>query len=174
VLIETRNLLAAELAGRSAAELAEHPGGEAQRWNARQVVEHLLATWRLTTHGMEDRLSKGRPLLTRPTPGQRFWQWVICNLGYFPPRREAPGATRPPAAEAEATMSGDELIAHLTTVIEAMDAAIERMEPFAAGRVALTHMVLGPLTVRQWRRFHRVHARHHARQMRAAVGGAAN
>jgi DinB superfamily len=168
VLIETRDLLAKELAGRTADEVSRHPGGDAKRWNAQQVIGHLGNTWELMSKGMADRLAKGRQLQTRPTLLLRFWQFLICDLGYFPPGREAPSPTLPPA-EAAATLDGDAIVAQIHARLEAMDAVLERMEPFAAGQVALTHMVLGPLTVAQWRRFHRTHARHHAKQIRAAL-----
>jgi len=171
-LEQTRDLLAAELAGRTAEQVSRHPAGDAARWNAQQVIEHLSATWRLTTDGLEDRLRKGRPLQTHATWKQRWAQWMVCNLGYFPPRRQAPGATRPPA-ELGTAVDGDALVARIGAELETMDGGLTRMEPVAAGGAALTHMVLGPLTVAQWRRFHRVHARHHAKQIHAALADGA-
>lgn len=169
VLNQTRDMLAKALAGHTAEQLARHPAGDGARWSACQVMEHLRATWRLTTAGLEDRLRKGRPLQTRPTLSQRWRQVVICDLGFFPRGREAPPPTRPAAAPSP-EMDGDALIACMHEDLAALDGALNRMEPAAGGKVALTHMMLGPLTVSQWRRFHRVHARHHLRQISAALG----
>ena len=34
----------------------------------------------------------------------------------------------------------------------------------------LDHPILGPLTAEQWRKFHWIHGRHHARQIRERMG----
>ncbi len=132
------------------------------------MIEHLSTTWLLTADAMEDRLRKERPVQTRRTPKQRVAQFMVCDLGYFPRGREAPSITKP-AAETASPLDGNDLVTRIGTILAAMDSALDRMEPVAAGKVALTHPVLGPLTVAQWRKFHRVHARHHAGQIRAAI-----
>ena len=67
LLDQIRESLAAPLAGCSAEQLSRHPDNDPARWSARQVIEHLSATWCSTTNGIEDRLQKDRPLRTRPT-----------------------------------------------------------------------------------------------------------
>ncbi|HEY1994272.1 MAG TPA: DUF1569 domain-containing protein, partial [Edaphobacter sp.] len=62
-------------------------------------------------------------------------------------------------------------IARFSATLAAMDRTLNRIEPQSKGAPVLTHFLLGPLNVRQWRRFHRVHARHHARQIEDAVRG---
>jgi hypothetical protein len=37
---------------------------------------------------------------------------------------------------------------------------------FGSATKILDHPILGPLTAEQWRKFHWVHGRHHARQIR--------
>jgi hypothetical protein len=50
--------------------------------------------------------------------------------------------------------------------LAAMDDFITRCETrFGRSTRILDHPVLGPLTARQWRRFHWVHARHHMKQI---------
>lgn len=169
LLDQTRDLLAAPLAGSSAEQLARHPAGDPTRWNAQQIVEHLCATWRSTIGGMEDRLQKGRPLLTRPTFTQRYRQLAVCEFGFLPKKREAPAAVRP--KDALGTLTGDELIVRFSATLAAMDDVLNRIEPRAQNAPVLTHFLLGPLSVRQWRRFHRVHARHHAAQIVRAIRG---
>ncbi|MGI8771135.1 MAG: DinB family protein [Acidobacteriaceae bacterium] len=171
----TRALLTSPLAGVSCQAVAKHPGGRAECWNAQQVVEHLCATWRLTTAGIEDRLRKGRPLQTRPTLMHRVHQFTVCRLGLFPHGREAPEAVRPPI-ELPAGMDGDRLIAQIASTLQAMDTALARIEADAStggevGAAVLTHHILGPLSVAQWRRFHCVHTRHHVPQIRKAFQG---
>ena len=53
------------------------------------------------------------------------------------------------------------------TALAAMDVALDEAELRFGPRVRLMdHPVLGPLTIDQWRTFHWVHTRHHARQIR--------
>jgi hypothetical protein len=170
LLDQTRELLAAPLAGCSAEQLARHPAGDPARWSAWQVIEHLSATWRSTTNGIEDRLQKSRPLRTRPTLAQRSMQFAVCECGYFPKGREAPLPVQPAEASGE-PLSGDELIARFSATLAAMDSMLNRIEPQAKNKPVLTHFRLGPMTVRQWRRFHRVHARHHVAQIERAIRG---
>ena len=172
LLNQTRDLLAAPLAGCSAEQVARHPAGDPARWSARQLVEHLCVTWRSTISGIEDRLEKGRPLRTRPTFAQRCKQLAVCEFGFLPRRREAPPAVRPSDDALGTPLTGDELIARFSATLAAMDDVLNRIEPQAKDAPVLTHFLLGPLNVRQWRRFHRAHARHHAAQIERAIRGA--
>src|ERR1700744_5145742 len=113
LLDQTRELLAVSLAGCSTEQLARHPAGDPTRWNARQVIEHLCATWHSTTGGIEDRLQKGRPLRTRPTLAQRCRQLAVCEFGFLPKRRTAPPAVLPKDAPG-VLLTGDELIGHFS------------------------------------------------------------
>lgn len=167
LLDEIRELLSAPLAGCSAEQLARHPADDPARWSAQQVVEHLIATWRATSAGIEDRLKKGRPLKTRPTLRQRALQLLICDIGYFPKGRSAPPLVQP--APEQPPVTGDELIARLTATLAAMDSMLNRIEPEARGAPVLNQGLLGPLNVERWRRFHRIHARHHVAQIECAV-----
>jgi DinB superfamily len=171
LLDEIRELVSAPLAGRSVEQVVRHPAGDPARWSAQQVVEHLAATWRSTTSGIEDRLRKGRPLLTRPTLAQRVMQLAVCKCGYFPQARKAPLAVQPGETSGE-PLAGDELIARFSATLAAMDSMLNRIEPQSKNAPVLTHFLLGPLSVERWRRFHRTHARHHARQIERAIRSA--
>jgi hypothetical protein len=60
------------------------------------------------------------------------------------------------------------LISQAETAIRSLDrkiAAAEKM--FGPHCRAINHMVLGPLSAMQWRRFHLVHGRHHIKQIQA-------
>jgi DinB superfamily len=170
LLDQTRELLAAPLAGCSAEQISRHPDGDSTRWSAQQVIEHLSATWRMTTRGIEDRLQKGRPLRTRPTLAQHCKQFAVCKLGFFPKKRDAPSPVQPREVSPE-PLTGDELIARFSATLAAMDSMLNRIEPQAKGTPVLTHFLLGPMNVRQWRVFHRAHARHHAAQIERAIRG---
>jgi hypothetical protein len=169
LLDQTRELLAASLAGCSAEQVGRHPGGDPARWSPQQVIEHLSATWRSTANGIEDRLQKNRPLRTRPTLAQHCKRLAVCECGFFPKRRKAPPAVQP-SQQAE-PLSGDALIARFSETLTAMDRMLNQIEPQAKNAPVLTHFLLGPLNVRQWRRFHAVHARHHVKQIERAIHG---
>jgi DinB superfamily len=171
LLDQTRELLAVPLAGCSAEQLARHPAGDLTRWNAQQIMEHLCITWHSTTGGIEDRLQKGRPLRTRPTLAQSCKQLAVCEFGFLPKRRAAPPAVLPVNTPGM-PLTGDELTVRFSATLAAMDEVLSRIEPQAKDAPVLTHFLLGPLSVRQWRRFHRVHARHHAAQIERAIHGA--
>lgn len=166
LLDEIRDMLAAPLAGSSADELARHPAGDPSRWSAQQVIEHLIATWRMTAAGIEDRVRKARPLKTHPTLRQHALQILICEFGYFPTGGSAPEAVRPAV---QPPVSGDQLIARINEALGTMDAMLAHIEPEAHGAPILNQGLLGPLNVRQWRRFHRAHARHHVDQIERAI-----
>ena len=168
LLDQIRELLATPLAGCSADQLARHPAGDPSCWSGQQVIEHLIATWRMTIAGIEDRIRKGRPLKTRPTLRQRALQLLICELGYFPTGSAAPEASRPAV---QSPISGDQLIARMSEALDTMDTMLARIEPQARGAPVLNQGLLGPLNVRQWRRFHRAHARHHVAQIKRAIRG---
>jgi hypothetical protein len=171
LLDEIRERVSAPLAGCSAEQVARHPAGDPARWSAQQIVEHLSATWRSTTSGIEDRLRKRRPLLTRPTLVQRSMQLAVCECGYFPKARKAPPAVQPGAVSGE-LLSGDELIARFSATLAAMDSTLNRIETQSKNAPVLTHFLLGPLSAQRWRRFHRTHARHHTRQIERAIRSA--
>jgi hypothetical protein len=170
LLDQIRELLAAPLAGRSAEQTGRHPANDPTRWSAHQVIEHLSVTWRSTANGIEDRLLKDRPLRTRPTFAQRCMQLAVCECGFFPKGRKAPLPVQPGEAKDE-FLSGDELIAHFSATLATMDLMLSRIEPQSKKAPVLTHFLLGPLNVQQWRRFHRVHARHHVAQIERAIRG---
>ena len=95
-------------------------------------------------------------------------QLTICECGYFPKGRKAPPAVQP-GETTGLPLNGDELIADFSSVLATMDQLLNQIEMRAKNAPVLTHLLLGPLNVRQWRRFHRVHARHHVAQLERAI-----
>jgi hypothetical protein len=168
-LAQIRVLLADELTGATAEQLARHPDADSARWSAQQVIEHLMSSRRLTAASVEERLGK-RMLQTRATLGQRVGQIAVCECGYFPRGRKSPAAVMPKEDGAVA-ISGNALVQQVSEQLTDMSSVLDRMEVQAGGADVLTHPVLGPLSVRRWRRFHLVHARHHLQQIRDALQG---
>jgi Protein of unknown function (DUF1569) len=85
---------------------------------------------------------------------------MLVECGHFPRGRKAPKQVIPRGMPAEA------IVAEIGPQIAAMDALITQCEArYGARKKVLDHPVLGPLTTRQWRKFHWVHGRHHAKQI---------
>jgi len=131
------------------------------KWSAAEVIEHLSLTYSGTARSMQKVLEAGAPTATPRKLKQRLAIWWITRLGRFPEGRQSPEQVRP---KGETGPPG----AVLTTALEnlsKMDAAIADCER-RFGSVCLSdHPVLGALNGTQWRKFHSVHARHHAAQI---------
>ena len=146
-----------------------HPNSLAYKWNAQEVVEHLVLGYRQTSSALETRLSKGR--LSRNQ--KRTWlQWslqlMILSFGKLPTGVPAPEETTPVAGRF-AAMDGQQLGDLLRGEIDTMDNLLDACRrKFGMDRVAV-HPFLGPLRVDQWRRFHVVHGLHHLIQLRSVV-----
>jgi Protein of unknown function (DUF1569) len=153
-----RKALADAVGEMSTEQLIWHPPG---KWCAAEVLEHLYLTYTGTIKGFERVLDAGKPLVTITTVQQRWGTWVVVGFGHLPTGRKAPKMTEPRGFLPEKVR--DEMEAK----IAAMDEIIARCEEqMGCGVKVLDHPILGPLTAAQWRKFHRVHGRHHAKQIR--------
>jgi len=86
--------------------------------------------------------------------------FVVTGLGYLPNGRKAPERTQPRG------MLPDEITREIGPQISVMDDLITQCEArFGKRSRVLDHPFLGPLTARQWRKFHWVHGRHHMKQI---------
>lgn len=152
------------LAGATPADLAKGPAG---KWNSGQILEHLYLTYRNTNKGIARCLEKGTPLVTRATLTHRVGTVLVVNFGYLPSGRKAPERTTPRG------ISPDEVVNVIFPEIRLMDSGFAELETkFGTKTKVLDHPLLGPLTAKQWRKFHLVHGRHHARQIRQRMGRA--
>lgn len=146
-----------------------HPGGNPLRWNAQQVVEHLVLTYRLSSTALANRLEKRRPTAARCTLLEWWLQMIVLSLGHMPKGVPAPAATVPKPSP---PLNGHELAWKLSTEAEKMDELLSRCRlEFGLERVA-SHIVMGPLRVDQWRRFHAIHGLHHLEQIRSILQAA--
>jgi len=143
--------------GMTIEDLTRHPEG---KWNTAEVLEHLYLTYTGTVKGFERCLKAGKPMATSPTLKQRLATTLVVRLGYMPGGRKSPNNTRPQGVLAEKVMTD------IGPRIVAMDDLIGRCEERYGRRTKLLdHPILGPLTGRQWRKFHWVHGRHHVKQI---------
>ena len=130
------------------------------KWSAAEVLEHLYLTYTGTQKAFERCLKAGKPLAGTPTFKQRVSATAVTEFGYFPKGRKSPDPVTPKG------MSAEEVVAVIGPQIANMDRALPQCEERYRSRIkVLDHPVLGPLTTRQWRRFHLIHGRHHVKQI---------
>src|SRR5271170_1465249 len=156
---------ARELRPFPAEALEIHPQGNPNRWNARQIVEHLVLTYKSSGSVLRQRLDKGRPTLARPTVKQRVPQFVLLGLGFMPSGRPAPASVRPGPVP-DPVLDGMAQAALFRSELQRMDDLLEECEKRFGKQQMATHQILGPLSAKQWRRFHVVHAKHHLKQIK--------
>jgi hypothetical protein len=142
-------------------ELARHPGGNADgKWCVAEVLEHLYLTYTGTIKGCERCLQAGKPLAGPITLKQRARITLVVKLSYLPNGRKAPERTTPKG------MSPEKVVAEIGAAIVTMGELLAQCEArYGARTRVLDHPILGPLTARQWRKFHWVHGRHHVKQI---------
>jgi|SRR5271165_5460518 len=146
------------LRGSTLADLARGPVG---KWNSAQILEHLYLTYANTNKGIAKCLQTGAPLATAATMKHRVKTFVVVSLGYLLGGAQAPERAIPKG------MRPEEVRQSIFVEIERMDAGLDDCErKFGSGTRIMDHPILGPLTAKQWRKFHWVHGRHHARQIR--------
>jgi len=158
-LQQLRAAIAASIEGMSREQLSWSMPG---KWNTAQVLEHLFLTYTGTIKGCERCLETGKPLADSPSLRQRVAAAVIVHGGYMPRGAQAPERSRPKGTPLESVLT--ELGPKLAT----MDDLLRQCEArYGKSTPLMNHPILGPLTGRQWRRFHWVHGRHHVKQILA-------
>ena len=165
ILQQLHNEIANSVNGLDSAQTQLTPSASSEKWNIQQIVQHLCLTYAFTETAVETRLSKGTPTSAKPTLRQRTGQYFLTTLGIFPRGREAPERVAPPQIVSPA--SGSDLALYSADHLARLDRLFNQAEAlFGPGR-CISHMILGPLSIHQWRRFHLVHGRHHIKQIRA-------
>jgi hypothetical protein len=138
-------------------ELTRRPEG---KWSVAEVLEHLYLTYTGTQKAFDRCLKAGKPLGGAPTFKQRVATMAVTKFGYFPEGRKSPDHALPKGISAE------KVVAEIGPQITAMARIIAQCEERYGSRVkVLDHPILGPLTARQWRKFHLAHGRHHVKQI---------
>ncbi|MGH9546675.1 MAG: DUF1569 domain-containing protein [Terriglobales bacterium] len=149
--------IASATGGMTADELTRHAEG---KWCVAEILEHLYLTYTGTQKAFERCLKAGKPLAGVPTFKQRVAATAVTDFGYFPKGRKSPDQVLPRG------MSVEKVVADIGPQIAAMDKVIAQCEQRYGSRIkVLDHPVLGPLTAKQWRKFHLVHGRHHVKQI---------
>jgi len=142
--------------GMSEKELEWHPEA---KWSAAEMLEHLYLTYTGTIKGFERVLETGKPLATAASLKQGLQGLVVFGFNYMPSGRKSPSQTVPRGLNAE------KVRAEISEKIAAMGELIRESEQRFGKQKVLSHPILGPLSAKQWRRFHLIHGRHHVKQI---------
>lgn len=165
LFLQLEQTLTGPLQSLDAQQTQLHPIAHSDKWTIQQITEHLLLTYRSTCGAVESRLDKGHPTAARSTVKQRLAQFTLITCGFFPEGRPSPAMVTPePTIE---PLTGPQFLEQLHQALTAMDTVFDQAQATFGNQPAISHQILGPLSVRQWRRFHLVHARHHAKQIAA-------
>jgi hypothetical protein len=138
-------------------QLSWHPEG---KWSSANILEHLSRAFAGTVKGFDRTLKAGKVECRTCTLREQLLILAVARVGFFPPGRKSPTAVEPQGMAPQQAMR--EIRANLAAV-DKLSAECE--QKFGPVKI-LVHPVLGPLTPREWRKFHFVHTRHHMKQIR--------
>ena len=157
--------MTASVAGMTAAQLDWHPSG---KWSTALILEHLLLSFQTSGARLASTMAAGAPKTRPDTWRERLGAFVVVGLGYFPSGRTAPDYVEPKGVPAR-----DIFDAARAALVEFDAVASRCARQFGQDTKVSNHPILGTFSVRQWRRFHRVHTRHHMKQVavRRATSG---
>lgn len=162
-LAELTAIVLAPLRDRTEADWQRAPAG---KWTSAQIVEHLA----IGIAGSADKFAERRerpPMTRRPRRLiERIAGVAILGWGWYPQGFKAPEGTVPAAHITRAAAE-----AHFRDGIAKWEALEQDLLPRRPRDLFLKHPRLGDLTMPEWVRFHLVHARHHARQIKQRLGG---
>lgn len=139
--------------------------GPPGKWTPAQIVEHLALGLTLSAQTFQARKHHAPMKRRSRTPAEKIATLFIFGFRWFPPGRKAPERTTPPASIDRATAE-----AHFLAAVEAWDQVDRALLPERRADLFVKHPRMGDLTVEEWMRFHVIHARHHARQIRERIG----
>jgi hypothetical protein len=160
---ELSSVVLGPLVGRPEASWQQAPPG---KWTSAQIVEHLALAVEMSAATFAARRAK-EPMARRPTTlREKLGKVFTFGLGWFPPGRKAPEPTTPAPR-----VGGHAAEAHFRAALAAWEALERELLPARRHDLFVRHPRLGDLTFEEWARFHRVHARHHARQIRDRLAG---
>ena len=149
------------LDGRPEADWYRAPAG---KWSCAQIVEHLAISIEYSGATFDKRRAHD-PMVRRP---RRFSETLagvfILGLGWYPQGFKAPEGTVPAPGITRAAAEGK-----FKAGLARWDELQHMLLPARRYDLFVKHPRLGDLTFEEWMRFHAVHARHHAKQIRARL-----
>ena len=162
-LTELPTLVLGPLDGRPKGDWQRAPAG---KWTPAQIVEHLALGLEASAAKFAERRAKP-PMARRPrTARELVGTFLIFGLRWFPPGFQAPERTAPAPRVEHAAAE-----ARFRAGLAAWEQLERDLLPQRPRDLFVKHPALGDLTMGEWIRFHHIHARHHARQIRDRVAG---
>lgn len=155
------DLVLGPLAGRSDADWYQAPPG---KWNSAQIVEHLALALEGSGRGFEQRRAHAPMQRRRRTPVEFALRSIVVGMGWFPPGATAPKVSTPPAQ-----VDRGHAEAHFREGVARFIELAPALLPARTADLFVKHPRFGDLTFEEWMRFHVIHARHHAKQIRARL-----
>jgi hypothetical protein len=133
----------------------------AGKWNSALIAEHLLLSYMSTTLGLLSTIHAGKLATSPVTMRTRIATFILTRLNYFPGGRSAPPQAMPKGR------LHDGAIKRIYQALRTMDDRLTSAEClFGSKTKILDHPELGPLSAKEWRRFHRTHGLHHIKQIK--------
>ena len=149
------------------AQIAPVPGQG--RWCAQQIMEHLMLTYKLTSDSVGKQLKNGRVPKNRRNLLEFLLRVQTIGLGYMPDGVPAIRSVRPGEFVPE---SGQAIATRFLAAGEAMDVLLVAARKKFGIQACGEHPFFGVMRVDEWRRYHAVHAEHHAAQLQNAIRSA--
>ncbi|MGH7322489.1 MAG: DUF1569 domain-containing protein [Candidatus Rokuibacteriota bacterium] len=157
-LADLPTIVLGPLAGRLDADWQRAPAG---KWTPAQIVEHLAIGLTWSAEKFEQRRAHA-PMVRRPRSVlQQLASFVMLGLQWYPQGFKAPEGSRPGEGVTRGAAE-----AHFRTGFAKWEELQRLLLPARRADLFVKHPRLGDLTMQEWIRFHVVHARHHARQIR--------
>lgn len=138
-------------------QLSWHPEA---KWSSANILEHLARAFSGTVKGAERTMQAGKLDCRSCTPKERLFILAVVHMGFFPPGRKSPPMVEPRGIPPQ------QALRDIRANLAAVDSVLAKCEQQFGTAKILVHPVLGPLTAREWRKFHFVHTRHHMKQIR--------
>jgi hypothetical protein len=136
------------------------------RWCAQQVMEHLILTYQLTSDSVSRQLKNGRVPKNRRNLLEFLLRVQTIGLGYMPDGVPAMRAVRPTKFTPQ---DGPAIAERFLGAVEAMDLLLVEARKKFGIQACGEHPFFGVMRVDEWRRYHAIHAEHHAAQLRSAI-----
>jgi DinB superfamily len=156
-LQQLRAAITEAIHGLTPEDLARHPQG---KWCAAEILDHLNLTYMGTVKNLERCLRTGQTVASSDRSNKRWQRFFVTGLGLFPPGRKSPERARPRG------LPPNQVTAEVLQNLARMEEVIRECETrFGNNRPIADHPGLGPLTVKEWRKFHVVHGLHHTKQI---------
>jgi hypothetical protein len=149
------------------AQVIPTPGQE--RWSAQQVIEHLILTYKLTLDSVNRQLKSGKVPRNRRNLLEFLLRVQTIGMGYMPNGVPAIHAVRPIHFTPQ---SGAELTERFLAAAAEMDSSLSAARKKFGIQACGEHPFYGVMRVDEWRRYHAVHAQHHASQLENAIRNA--